>query len=138
MFLIPVVQKGVAWACIEAAYARGFWQKCDICDAADIDDHPILFIRAEDVLVKGGYQRSALSSESNIGGSKIRDRGQSRAGGYDCARSQLNGKSLLRTMAHGLAVAADGEWGSVQLCHECRSALREGIPQVMVQRGDRI
>ena len=41
-------------------------------------------------------------------------------------------------MAHGLTVTSNGEWGSVQFCHERRSAFREGMPQVAVQRGDRI
>ena len=79
-----------------------------------------------------------MASEGNIGRPEISDRGNPGVGGYDCARSQLNGKPLLRTMAHGLTVTSNGEWGSVQFCHERCSAFREGMPQVTVQCGDRV
>ena len=85
VLLVPTVEKGIAWTGIETAHAFVFRQKGDIRDAANVDDHSIFFIRAEDVLVKSGHKRGALSAEGDIGRPEIRDRGNTCSGRNDRA-----------------------------------------------------
>ncbi|MNF80779.1 hypothetical protein D3C84_630300 [compost metagenome] len=109
MAAIPAIEQGVGGTGIEAIDAgRVARQHRDIGDAAEVQYHPQGARFGKKRLMEGGHQGRPLTAEGHVQGAKIGDdvdAGQRRQQGRI---ADLQGKAEGGTVAHCLAVGADG------------------------------
>ena len=83
-------------------------QHADIGDAADIEHHAGGSFVGKQRLMEGGHQRRALAAGGQVAAAEVADGKNAAQFGQQRQIGELDAVAVLRGVAHGLAVAADG------------------------------
>ena len=105
---VPQVDQHVAGTGVEAAHRAVGRQVGDVGDAAEVDDHAMRAVIAEQRAVERRHQRCALPAGGDVAAAEIGDDGDAALLGDARRVVELHGDALVGAMAQRLAVHAGG------------------------------
>ena len=137
----PRVEEPIRGAGVETGHHGAPLEHRDVGDAAEIEDHAILAVAAEYLVVKHGQERGPLAACGEIAAAEIRDYVKPGHLGEGIWIANLPGErdGQVRPMAQRLPVTADGTHGRgihSRLAHQLQCAAREGLRHGNVDLAD--